>query len=425
MKNITMSLKEVDRYEVVKRLVRQEINGTQAAGLLKLSTRQVRRLKSKTKEKGAAGLVHGNRGKPSNRRLPKGERDEIARLLRERYPDFKPTFACEKLRERHRIERDPKTVRAIQMEEGLWKPRRKKPGSVHRSWRQRRPSYGEMEQFDGSYEHWFEDRGPRCCLLAAIDDARGTVTKAVFGHDEGVVPVFSFWKEYVEAHGRPRAIYVDRFSTYRMSGAAARDNHDILTQFQRAAGELRVELISAHSPQAKGRVERLFETLQDRLVKEMRLAGVSTVEEGNAFLESYLPTFNERFGVEAANPSDLHTKLNKRELEQLASVFSRQEARVVHNDFTVSHNNRWYQLTEKQPVTVCRRDEVTVESRLDGSVWIRLRGKYLAYKTLPERPKKVKVKAWVLPKTSAAKPPANHPWRRSIALQAHPKNLTR
>lgn len=197
-----------------------------------------------------------------------------------------------------------------------------------------------------------------------------------------------------------------------MNSAIAKDNHDLLTQFQRASEELHIELISANSPQAKGRVERLFETLQDRLIKEMRLASVSTIEEGNKFLKTYLPKFNKQFGVEAANSSDLHMKLDKKEFDQLSSVFSHQEVRVVHNDFTISYDNHWYQLTEKQPVTVCKRDTVTVERRLDDSIWIRLRGKYLVYEILPERPKKMKTKVWVLTKTPVTKPAANHPWRR-------------
>lgn len=411
MNIIAMSHKEVDRYEIIQRLIRGEINGTQAGTLLSRSTRQVRRLKSAVVIKGAEGLVHGNRGKPSNRRLEKKERDKIVKLLRSRYSDFKPTFACEKLRECHKIVRDPKTIRAIQIEEELWKPRRKKAGSEHRSWRQRRSSYGEMEQFDGSYEHWFEDRGPKCCLLAAIDDANGQVVKATFGSHEGVIPVFTFWKEYLEVHGKPHAVYLDKFSTYKMNSAVAKENHDLLTQFQRVAQDLHIELISAHSPQAKGRVERLFETLQDRLVKELRLAGVSTPEAGNEFLKTYLPKFNNQFGVEAANASDLHRTLNKKERENLLSVFSRQETRTIQNDFTISYNKQWYQLIEGQPVTVCKGDKVTVEQRLDDTTWLRLKGKYLSYKILPERPKKVRQKIWVLEKRSITKPALNHPWR--------------
>lgn len=414
METITMSQKEVDRYGIITRVIEGKINGTEAAKLLKLSIRQVRRLKSVVSKKGARGLVHGSRGKPGNRRLSEEERNKIVLLLHKRYADFKPTFACEKLRETHGIVRDPKTIRSIQIKEGLWKLRRKKTGLEHRSWRQRRGCYGEMQQFDGSYEYWFEDRGPKCCLLASIDDAKGEVTKATFTQHEGVVPVFIFWKEYVEQHGKPRVIYLDKFSTYKMNCKEAKDNPDLKTQFQRALQELHVELIFAQSPQAKGRVERLFETLQDRLVKELRLANISTQDEGNTFLETYLPKFNKQFGVEATNTSDLHNILSKKELDKLPSVFARQEKRTVQNDFTIAYKNNWYQLTQKQLVVVGKRDEVIVEERIDGSIWIRLRGKYLLYKLLPERPKKTKVNSFISTKHPITKPVMDHSWRKQI-----------
>lgn len=419
-----MSQKEVDRHGIIKRIIDGELNATEAAKLLHISTRQVRRMKSVVALRGAKGLVHGNRGKPGNRRLSQEKRKEIIDLLKEKYPDFKPTFACEKLREDHQIIHDPKTIRAIQMKEGLWKPRRKKARCEHRSWRQRRSCYGEMEQFDGSYEHWFEDRGSKCCLLASIDDATGYITKATFGLHEGVIPVFTFWKEYLEHYGRPRSIYLDKFSTYKMNCKEAKDNPDLKTQFQRVSEELQIELIFAHSPQAKGRVERLFETLQDRLIKELRLANVSTIEEGNIFLETYLPKFNKQFGVEAMNASNLHSQLNKKELECLPSVFSRQEKRTVQNDFTISYKNVWYQFLEKQPVVVGKRDEVTVEERLDGFIHIRLRGKYLTYKILPIRQKKIKTTIQVLTHKQVTKPAIDHPWRKQISKDCITQQLT-
>lgn len=215
-----MNKKEIDQYEIIARLLRNEMNGTDAAGLLKLSVRHIKRLKAKVKEKGAAGLIHGNRGKPGNRRIPEEEKEQIKKLLHKHYADFKPTFASEKLEELHRIKRDPKTVRRIMITEGLWKPKQKRRHrQEHRSWRERKPHYGEMQQFDGSYEKWFEDRGPELCLLASIDDATGTITKARFAEHEGVLPVFRFWKEYLGIHGKPRSIYLDKFSTYNMNHA--------------------------------------------------------------------------------------------------------------------------------------------------------------------------------------------------------------
>lgn len=423
MNYITMSQREIKRYDIIKRLLNKELNGSEAAELLDLSVRQIRRLKAEVKKKGAAGLVHGNRGRESNRRLPNKEKQQIIKLLRQYYADFKPSFAAEKLKENHHIIRDPKTIRQLMIDEGLWKAKVKKQ-SVHRFWRQRKAHFGEMIQFDGSYEHWLEDRGGtgEICLLAAIDDAAGIVTKAKFVADEGVFPVFGFWQEYLIANGKPYSIYVDKFSTYKMNQQVALENHDTKTQFERAMSELNIEPITAHSSQAKGRVERLFHTLQDRLIKEMRLANICSIEEANEFLEKvFLPDFNARFSVEPRVKANLHKKLNQTEIKKLDSVFSRQYRRTVRSDWTVSFNKQWYQLTLQQPVTVCKNNIITVEQRLDGSVHFRLRGKYLNYELLPERPRKAKDNAlWVLaagqkstPKPNA-KPAPNHPWRKTI-----------
>lgn len=420
---ITMSHKELNRYDIIKKLLCKEMNGTQAAELLRISTRQVRRLKGEARKSGAAGLIHGNRGKPGNRQIPPAERSKIITLLHQRYVDFKPGFVAEKLDRQHGIVRDPTTIRHMMIGEGLWIPKHGKAGSTHRSWRQRKAHFGEMEQFDGSYHPWFEERAPACCLLAAIDDARGIITKLTFAHDEGVIPVFTFWKGYLEHHGKPYSVYLDKFSTYHQNHKNTRENEDIKTQFQRAMEELQIEPITAHSPQAKGRVERLFGTLQDRLVKELRLAGISTTAEANQFLEkTFIPAFNAQFAVEPAVPGDLHRPLTKAERQQLDAIFSRQSERIVQNDFTISYKTQWCQLTKRQPATVCKKDKVIVEERLDGSIWIRLRGMYLAYEVLPERPHKAgQVHAsWVLAATAdqregvTYRPPINHPWRRSF-----------
>ena len=429
-----MSQKELDRFDIIKRLCNREINGSQAAKTLHLSPRHIRRLKKRVNHGGAKALIHASRGKPGNRRILESERRKIVKLLLEKYGDFGPTFASQKLAELHNIHRDPKTIRTLQIEEGLWKPRKKKNRSDHRSWRQRRDSYGDMQQFDGSYEAWLEDRlldtnglPQKLCLLASIDDATSKVTKAVFAPHEGVIPVFRFWSAYLEEHGKPRSIYVDKYSTYKMNHKIAQENPDTLTQFERAAQELNIELIRANSPQAKGRVERLFRTLQDRLVKEMRLARICTVKEANVFLKTYLPLFNERFSIPAFNKTDLHRRLGCKEHAALPSIFAHQKTRVVNNDFTISYNNQWYQLTKEQSLTVCKKDQVTVEKRLDGSIHLRLRGKYLNYLLLRERSKRSrKTIPWVLEATtkhpraiqSMKKPAPDHPWRQQARAQA-------
>jgi len=188
MKYLTMTIKEIDRHAIIKKLLDKEIDGTLAAKLLKLSIRHTKRLKAKVKQFGASVLIHASRGKPGNRRIPDKEREAIAEILKQKYPDFKPTFATEKLSENHNIKRDPKTIRQIMIEKNLWKPRKKKQKEYH-AWRKRKSCYGEMLQFDGSYHHWVEDRGPEWCLLAAIDDATGIPVKAKFDTDEGVFPV--------------------------------------------------------------------------------------------------------------------------------------------------------------------------------------------------------------------------------------------
>ena len=414
---ITMSAKELDRFQIIKKLIGKHVNGTETANLLRLSVRQVKRLKAKVIKSGAKGLIHGNRGQSGNHCLTERERDLIIKLLKERYFDFKPTFAAEKLQENHQIDRDPKTIRQIMINEGLWQPKRKKKVSVHRAWRQRRSCYGEMIQFDGSYEHWLENRGEtgEICLLAAIDDATGKLVFVQFAEHEGVFPVFGFWREYLLKWGRPRSIYLDKFSTYNINHKLAKENSDTLTQFERGAQELQIELIKANSPQAKGRVERLFSTLQDRLIKELRLAGISTTGEANLFLQkTFIPKFNAHFAVEPANKTNLHRKLTLTEINRLISIFSRQTERTILNDFTFSFKNQWYQLTKEQSVTVCKKDTVIVEERLDRTIHIRLRGKYLNYELLLKHPERqiLPVKMpWVLPATKAHTPPANHPWR--------------
>lgn len=414
MKYLTMTSKEVNRYAIIKKLINKEINGTHAAELLGLSVRHIKRLKTRVKKSGPKALIHGNRGRISNHSIPIDEKKRIIRLLHKHYPDFKPGFASEKLDEKHNIKRDPKTIRQIMIEQELWKPKQKKK-KEYRSWRQRKACFGEMMQFDGSYHHWFENRGPYCCLLAAIDDATGIPIKAKFVFDEGVFPVFGFWHEYIKEYGKPYSIYLDKFSTYKMSQKAAQENHDTLTQFQRAMQELNIEPITAHSCQAKGRIERLFETFQDRLIKEMRLANISTIEQANVFLEKkFLPEYRLKYAVEPRSKADLHKSLFQKEKNKLDAVFSRQYTRSIRNDFTISFDNQWYQLAENQPATICKKDEVVVEQRLDNTIHFRLRGKYLNYKLIPERPKKIKSIPWAIAANQKPiyVPAANHPWRR-------------
>jgi len=339
---------------------------------------------------------------------------KVTTIIKSRYHDFEPTLAKEKLEEKHGIALSIETVRTLMVRAKLWKPRGRKTAKAHRSWRPRMECGGELVQFDGSYHHWFEDRGGEGCLLAAIDDATGAILRLVFDAHEGVEPVFRFWNWYVEEHGVPKAIYLDKFSTYKVNHKAAKDNSELVTQFDRALQTIGGKLIVAHSPQAKGRVERLFGTLQDRMVKEMRLRGIADEERANKYLrEEFVPWFNEHYAVIPVKRGDLHRTPTAKERDGLPSTFSVKENRVVTADFTVRYKNEWLQLTKEQTVTVRKGDAVIIEERLDGSrkVLHEVRGRYLEYLVLPERAHKPSV---CLPaKHNGHVPPQDHPWRTS------------
>ena len=414
-----MSQKDLNKLDVIQRAIRQEITVEKAGKLLGLCERQIYYLKAEVKKKGAKGLIHGNKGKLSNRRIPDTERKQIINILRKRYADFKPTHASEKLDEIHNLKRDSKTIRTIMTDEGLWKPKKQKHSEYYCS-RPRKEYYGEMEQFDGSYEYWFEDRAPKCCLLASIDDATNNITGAKFVQDEGTLPVFSFWKEYFLAHGKPKSIYLDKLRTYYNNHPSARGDEQMLTQFQRAMKELGVKPIVAHSPQAKGRIENLFKTLQDRLIKEMRLKNISSRDAGNRFLnQEFIPWFNGKYGLEPVKNANLHNKLNQQEKKCLSAILSRHTERVVSSDFTVRFNNLWYQLSKNQPATVRPKDRVIIEERIDNRNCIRLRGKYLNFQIALNKSSKRTKQPWVIaanqkPVRRSYKPVADHPWRRKF-----------
>ena len=219
---------------------------------------------------------------------------------------------------------------------GLRKPKPRKKNKEYRAWRLRKEQYGEMEQFDGCYYDWFEDRAPGCCLVASIDDATGKITHLRFVHDEGIIPVFAFWKQYLEKQGKPISIYLDKFSTYKINTKTLADNPNVLTQFERAMKDIGIKIIHANSPQAKGRVERVNITLQDRLVKELRLANISTLEEANKFVEKFIPQFNAKFGVVAQKKGNLHQPLTQFVKENLDKIFSVKNTRIVNNDFLLN-----------------------------------------------------------------------------------------
>jgi hypothetical protein len=414
-KLICMSTKELSRYEIIQSLLDGKINGTDAAKQIGITVRQIKRLKLKVVKLGAAGLVHGNRGRKGNRKRDDEISKKIEKYLKEKYYDFGPTLATEKLTEDHNITINKESVRQIMTKLKLWKPKPRKQSKKRHVWRARKENIGEMQQFDGSYHRWFGDE--ESCLLLSVDDASGKITHATFDRNEGVKAVFRFWSEYIEKNGLPVSMYLDKFSTYKVNHKNAVDNKDMITQFQRAMNQVGVKLITAHSPQAKGRVERMFDTLQDRLVKELRLAGITTMDEANGFLEKYIPKFNAKFAVAPARKKDLHKKPIKQIQAKLPQIFSIQNTRVVMNDYTVRFENNYFQLNEIQPTTVYKKDTVTIEQHLDNSIKISVKEQYLDYTILPERPKKeinILLPAITNNKQTNWKPPINHPWRKQF-----------
>lgn len=282
--------KELRKLYVIRKVLDKEILQEKASEILSLSLRQVRRILKRVRLEGDKGVIHKSRGRPSSRRISDEIREKVIQLYRSEYEDFGPTLAAEKLEERHRVRVNEETLRLWLIESGDWKKRRKRRG--HRRWRERKHHFGEMVQMDGSHHDWFEGRGAGCVLMGYIDDATGKVFGRFYDY-EGTIPAMDSFQGYVQKYGLPMAVYLDRHTTYKSPAKASiedeLENQRPLSEFERALKELGVEVIHATSAPAKGRVERLFGTLQDRLVKEMRLRGIRTVPEGNAFLKQYLP----------------------------------------------------------------------------------------------------------------------------------------
>lgn len=418
----------IDKEQVKLSVINQVLQGArtngEAATILGISTRQIKRLKKKVREEGENGVIHKLKGRESNHRLEEVLKQKALQHIRDSYRDFKPILASEKLEKYHGIHLNSQTTRRWMVAAGLWRERKQRR-ITYRSWRPRKEYFGELEQFDGSYHLWLERRyadiqgNPlELCLLASIDDAKGAITKAGFFENEGVFAVFTFWKSYIESLGKPKAIYLDKFSTYKLNHKGAVDNSELMTQFQRAMNDLSIELITAHSPQAKGRVERLFGTLQDRLVKELRLANISSPKEANIFLENtFIPYFNQKFSVIAQKEGNVHQSLSEKEKEDINRIFSIQSVRGVNNDFTIQFKNNWYQLAEIQPTTIRPKELVIIEQWLDRTIHLSKAGYYLNYLLLPKKPEKVNKNPLILTTHPLNwKPPIDHPWRKSYKI---------
>jgi len=404
---------ELKRLHVIQKVLERVIKQVEAAEILSLSGRQIRRIVKRIRTEGDRGIVHQSRGRPSNRRTPDKVRDKVIRLYRAQYKDFGPTLASEKLLERDRIEISDETLRKWLLEAGDWKKTRKARG--HRHWRERKSHTGEMLQMDGSHHDWFEGRGPRCVLMGYIDDATGKVFARFYDY-EGTVPAMDSFKRYIRKSGLPMKVYLDKHTTYKSTAKPTiqdeLDRVEPLSQFERALKELGVEVIHAHSPQAKGRIERLFGTLQDRLVKEMRLRGIRTLEEGNQFLEDYLPLYNRRFSVCPKEGDNFHRPLPRG--LALDTILCIKTERALRNDYTVAHNKKLYQIEE-----TIKASKVMVQERVDGSMIMTHKGGALRFKEIIERPAGEKTQEVLMRPRKPRIPSADHPWRRSYKGGIH------
>lgn len=349
---VTMSAKELRRVHVLRQLREKRITQREAGAMLRLTDRQIRRLLGRVNAEGDEGLVHRGRGKPSNRRIPEKRKMKVLELYEERYGDLGPTLVVEKLAERDGITLSAETLRGWLMAKGVTHFRRRR--RPHRAWRARKAHLGELVQLDGSHHDWLEGRGPRCVLMAYIDDASRRVFARFYAY-EGTIPALDSLGRYIKQYGIPLAVYTDKHTTYKSPAQPTVDEQlageQPLSQFERSLAELGVELIHAHSPQAKGRIERLFSTFQDRLIKELRLAGIATRSAANRFLDTYLPTYNQHFAVQPAQPADLHRpRLPRGHLDRILCI---KTTRVLRRDWTVAHNGHLYQIHDNVRTTHC------------------------------------------------------------------------
>lgn len=394
-----MSQRDRDRLKVLHEAERGHITQKQAGERLKLSERWVRKLVARLREEGDGGILHRLRGRASKRKIPQAVREKAVKLVKREYADFGPTLAAEYLAEEHGVRVSKETLRHWLMEAAVWKRQRRRVEEVH-VWRARRACRGELVQWDTSEHDWLEGRGPRLCLVAMIDDASSRALARFVDHDTAEENL-RLLRTYLERWGRPVEFYTDKDSMFRVNQPAphAEDEawEEELTQIGRALRELGVGWIPAHSPQAKGRIERFFGTAQDRLVKGMRKAGVRTLLEANQHLEQeYLPLWNRRFTVESANPSDAHRPLGRE--HDLDAILSHVESRVVANDYTIRYDKKIYQIARTDIRPGLRGATVRVEERLAQDVQVRFRADYLTVSVCapqarpkpPERPAQVK-----------------------------------
>lgn len=389
---VDMSMVEIERLVVIRELIRGEITPGIAALRLGIGTRQVRRLVDRFTEAGAAGLVSQQRGKPSNRQLAPGLAQAALVAIREHYADYGPSLAAEKLKERHGIKLAAQTVRRLMIEDGLWKTREQERARLHQP-RTRRNCLGDLVQIDGSLHYWFEERGSSCSLLVYVDDATGRLMQLYFAPTESAMSYFEATHRYLSKHGKPHTFYSDRAGVFRSLRQGKQQNQ---TQFHRALTELDIDLICASSPQAKGRVERMNRTLQDRLVKELRLQGISSIEEANAGSESFIEDYNRRFEREPRQSLNLHRAVSRN--EDISLTLAWREERKLTTKLTVQNKDWLCVLKDCHAARGLIGHRISIHTLPDGTVQVRGGGRQLDHVLQPiarkaERPIEVDSKS--------------------------------
>lgn len=361
---VTMSDKELNRVNVIQAVVEKRMRRRDAAVQLKLTERQVQRLVNRFRDSGASGLASLRRGSPGNHKLPESLKLRVLALLHESYSDFGPTLAAEKLRERHDITVSVETLRKWMIVDGLWLPYSRRKPRVYQP-RYRRDCLGELIQIDGSHHDWFEGRADKCCLLVYIDDATSRLLHLRFGETESAFDYMIATRQYLDKHGKPVAFYSDKHAIFRVSQPEHRNTGT--TQFGCALHELGIELICANSSQAKGRVERANQTLQDRLIKEMRLAGISSIEEANGWLETFIMDFNQRFARVPRYPKNLHRPVTEND-DELDDIFAWQELRTLSKSLTFRYDKMIYLVEPTEENSRIAGDKIKVYDYPDGSL---------------------------------------------------------
>lgn len=407
-----MSNQEITRLEVMQRLKDKRLTQKEAAQMLGISIRQVKRLWRAYREEGPKGLVSRRRGRPSNHHLDADVVQQALDLIKAKYADFGPTLAHEKLVELHGLKLSDESVRRLMIAEGIWKPKRAKKAPVHQM-RERRACFGELVQIDGSDHAWFEDRGPKCTLLVYIDDATGQLLELQFVPNETFFAYCEASRRYFERYGKPLAFYSDKHGIFRVNQERPLGTTSGLTQFGRAMQALDIQIICANTPQAKGRIERANQTLQDRLVKELRLRGISDMDAGNAYLPEFREDFNRRFAVVPRSNHDAHRPLLK--TDNLEVILTHQERRSLSKNLTLQYKHVVYQIQTNRPDYALRNAQVMVCENALGEVTILYKNKPLAYSVYHKAPRQSEIadsKTLDHQLKSPWTPPADHPWRR-------------